>query len=398
MSKFTVFFGCNESGVAWWRAKQPAYKLMEKGLCNVTMFSVYDTVAEEDASALIDPADIVYIPCASGIQLVAEFLKYYEIGKKTVADYDDNMFDCHYLNPAYKTLGLREVHARVNGKEQYIWKDERNGFSIKDNKIRHASYTDILQIADSLTSTTPYLANEIKLGMQGREMSDITILPNSIDFNIFRPLPHKVRTGSKLRIGWAASDSHLLESKITLNIIEKLHAKRSDFEFVILGNIHEFRTSERAKKLPLEWHEFVDLGIYPTKLASLELDIAICPLEDVSFNRCKSQLKWSEYSSLSIPSVCQDLAPYHCIKDGEDGILASTSEDFVLALEYLMDNSEFRKRMGEAAFQRNYEDFNLDEVVYDWFEMFERTLSKDRKLFYKGQEIQRRDRLEKVSV
>lgn len=383
-----IFYGTNDSGVAYWRGKLPARKIMEKGLADVNMFSVSDT-RPEDAPKLISQSDVVYVPCACGVEAVVEFLKYYQTGKATVADYDDNLFDCHPFNPGYSTLGLKECKLRLpDGREEYLWKDGRMGFSLKDNHIRHQSQVDVMMVASGLTTTTEALRDKITEQVD-RPAEDIDIVPNSIDFNLFKPFSKRKRFGNKPRIGWTASDSHLLEGQLVNRILTELYRRRNDFEMVIVGNIEKFRKA--TEQFPIEWHPFCDINVYPLFVAGLELDIGICPLEEYSFNRCKSALKWSEYSAFSIPSVCSDLEPYRVLRPGTDGFLAKDHVEFVDRLEELLDDSAARKRIGAAAFERNHADYNLDKNVHKWIEVFQKALDSDstRELSYKGRNIPR---------
>lgn len=383
-----VFVGVNESGVAWWRGKQPMRKMKQLGLCEMEIFSVYDTDPSE-ANYMVERADLVYVPSPSGMDAVLEFLKYYQHGKRTVTDFDDNLYDCHPFNPGYKTLGLNEVKIRLpDGKEHELWKDGTKGFSVKDNRLRFNSYVDTLNIVDTITTTTDYLKAELSKNAE-RDSDDFVVIPNSIDFNLFKPFEKKLNTGNKIRIGWVASDSHILEGLLFRGIIERTLSRHPNVQFVVLGNMSEVR--HNCRHFPIEWHQFVDLNVYPLKLASLELDIAICPLEDCNFNHSKSALKWSEMSAFSIPCVCSDVKAYSCVKDGEDGLLAKTVEDFVDKLSYLIDSPARRKEIGHFAFERNFEEFNLDKNVYKWFETFEKTMAKDRQLHYKGLPIPRNE-------
>ena len=49
---------------------------------------------------------------------------------------------------------------------------------------------------------------------------------------------------------------------------------------------------------------------YPLFLNHLDLDIAIAPIKDTEFNRCKSNIKWLEHSMLKTPMVLSDVYPY----------------------------------------------------------------------------------------
>jgi hypothetical protein len=46
--------------------------------------------------------------------------------------------------------------------------------------------------------------------------------------------------------------------------------------------------------------------MYPQKLASLDLDLAIAPLENNQFNDCKSNLRLLEYGACGFPVICSN--------------------------------------------------------------------------------------------
>jgi hypothetical protein len=48
-------------------------------------------------------------------------------------------------------------------------------------------------------------------------------------------------------------------------------------------------------------------------LASLNLDLAIAPVEDNLFNACKSNLRLLEYGACGFPVICSDV---RCYQDG----------------------------------------------------------------------------------
>lgn len=397
-SKLKVFYGLNESGTAFWRGKLPAKALIERDLCDVRLMSIYKHTGPEVEEMLLS-SDVAFMQSPCGIECTLEYVKLFQLGIASIADFDDNLFDCHPLNPGYATLGLHDVTITLaDGSKEALWKDERMGFSIKDNSKRFCSFIDTLLVANTITTTTNYLKNELA-DSSAKDKEDFRVIPNSIDFNKFKPFNQHRLDHSKIRIGWTASDSHILEGQMVMQIINKLYKRRSDFQFVILGNIEKLRFV--AGIFPIEWHQFVDLEVYPLKLASLELDIGICPLEDHSFNKSKSALKWTEYSALKIPSVCSAIEPYWIIKDGIDGLTANSVDTFVDQLCLLMDNEKKRRQIAEAAYDRNFDEFNIDKNCQLWLETFERAYFRepDRTLSYKGKPLERiRSGREEVSV
>ena len=379
-----IYFAINESGVNFWRGKIPFWELQKKGLAKVKRFNVYD-YSQEQVEREMAEADVIYMPCATGMESLLEIINHLKRGKAIVVDYDDNLFDCHPFNPAYATLGLYPVKVNnPDGTEVELWKDQRHGFSLADNRKRYYAHIDILHTANQVTTTTSKLKNNL-LEYVERDPNCFNIVPNAINFDIFKPFDKRIRPKGKIRIGWAASDSHIVEARFITRIIKMLSEKRSDFEFVILGNLEKFRFM--SKDYPVEWHEFTDLSVYPMKLASLEFDIGLVPLENHSFNLCKSALKWSEYSALKIPSVVSSLDPYDCVADGIDGLKGHNEEAFVEKIEALMDSEALRRKIANNAYERNREDFNIEKVAYQWLSVFEKAHLLPHKVTYKGEEL-----------
>ena len=54
------------------------------------------------------------------------------------------------------------------------------------------------------------------------------------------------------------------------------------------------------------------MRLRPKKLANLDLDLALAPLESHIFNDCKSNLRLLEYGACGFPVVCSDALPYRC--------------------------------------------------------------------------------------
>ena len=290
-----IFFAINSSGCAFWRCRQPANMIKKLGLAEVDIFAPEQTNAEL-TEEMVANCDLVVHHGMLGIPSVAAIARYKELGKTVVCDYDDLMFSVSPFNPAYKTLGLKEIKVKFDDKEEYLYKDGVDGFNLKNNYFNFRSWQDVLKSCDGITTTTSFTKNSMAEYVDGDR---IYILPNSIDFNLFKPFPKQEE--KQLRIGWTASDSHGVEIWMMKRIMRRLLDKYKDrIKFVELGNLtalnQVFNNSE------IEFHPFVPLDVYPLKLASLQLDIGLCPLANEEFNWGKSALKWSEYAAVRVPT------------------------------------------------------------------------------------------------
>ncbi len=362
-----LLFAVAASGCAYWRAKQPCRMIQKKGLAEAIIYS--PETSPLDMEDLAQWADVVVMQSSMGIPVVATTAKLQGLGKAVVGDYDDLSFSVSPFNPAYKTMGLKEVRVKLTNKpEEYLWQDNVNGFSIKANYFRYKSLQDMLKLLNMVTTTGRYIK-----AIYSEFREDISILPNSIDFNLYKPFP-KEDTG-QIRIGWTPSDSHYSEIWMVKRIMRKIFNKYKDkVKLVILGNLFELGVEFKPREM--ERHNFVGLDVYPLKLADLNLDIGLCPLDNIDFNKAKSQLKWSEYSAMKIPSVVSKIEPYACVKDYEIGLVGITEDEFYDKLCELIDSEELRKKLTKNAYDKNYEDYNLEKNIPLWLDAYERAMDK----------------------
>jgi len=131
---------------------------------------------------------------------------------------------------------------------------------------------------------------------------DIVIVPNYIEHARWQDLAPQRLTSAKPRVGWAGAAQHYGDLKLIVPVVKAL-AKEVDWIF--LGAY-----PEELRPYVHESHSMVPFSQYPAKLASLNLDLAIAPLEQNIFNEAKSNLRLLEYGILGYPVVCSDIYPY----------------------------------------------------------------------------------------
>ena len=109
-----------------------------------------------------------------------------------------------------------------------------------------------------------------------------------------------------------------------------------------LGN--EFnRFEERVLK-----KDYVDWRYLPYEIA--EVDINLAPLEVNSFTNAKTELKYFEAGLLKVPTIATPTKPFlEAIEHGKNGLLASSSLDWLNNISELVGNKDLRLAMGKAA-------------------------------------------------
>ncbi|WP_211299197.1 glycosyltransferase, partial [Methylovulum psychrotolerans] len=93
-------------------------------------------------------------------------------------------------------------------------------------------------------------------------------------------------------------------------------------------------------------------------------DISLAVLHDDLINGCKSELKWFEAACLGIPSVVSSTANYRdIIKDGEDGFIAATSDDWYRHLKALVDDPALRQAVADRAQARVRAEYSTEALA-----------------------------------
>lgn len=186
---------------------------------------------------------------------------------------------------------------------------------------------------------------------------NITVIPNGIDINIWKVKPKKHKN---IRIGWLGSASHLVDIPIIKDVIPHILKKYPNVEFHHAG-MALFDATDKQEFAHKGTKGYED---YPQFVADLGLDIAIAPLKDTHFNRCKSNIKWLEHSMLKTPMVLSDVYPYSMsVKHGKTGYLAKTTGQWIKHLSNLIESKELRKKIGTQAYKEVVEKYNVENFL-----------------------------------
>jgi glycosyltransferase involved in cell wall biosynthesis len=108
--------------------------------------------------------------------------------------------------------------------------------------------------------------------------------------------------GRKPRVGWAGGEQHQGDLELILPLVK---ATAQEFDWVFFG-----MCPKGLRPYVKEIHNGVPFMEYPAKLASLNLDVAVAPLEHNRFNVAKSNLRLLEYGIMGWPTICSDIEPY----------------------------------------------------------------------------------------
>ena len=136
----------------------------------------------------------------------------------------------------------------------------------------------------------------------GRLCDEVVVLPNRLEKSRWVGFAPKRRLNGKPRVGWAGAAGHTGDLAVIASAVE---ATAKEVDWVFFG-----MCPDNLRRFAAEVHDWVPLYDYAEKLASLDLDLAVAPLEYHPFNEAKSNLRLLEYGVLGYPVVCTDIVPY----------------------------------------------------------------------------------------
>lgn len=179
------------------------------------------------------------------------------------------------------------------------------------------SIKQILTLVDEMTVTCDFMKQYfINKGIQ-----NVTVLPNFLAkfwmgnlYNQSKINKNFDDNKKKPRILYCGSNAHydLTGRNLkddTYHVVDSIINTINEYQWIFLGGYPK-KLKPYIESGKIEFHPWVSLTNYPYKLYDLNIQAAIAPLADNTFNRAKSDIKWTEMCAMGIPCVCQDLCTY----------------------------------------------------------------------------------------
>lgn len=222
--------------------------------------------------------------------------------------------------------------------------------------------------ADLVTVTTKTLKEQVS-----KFTSKVAILPNYFDDSVWslqQPVMKK-NDRSPIVIGYMGGESHKPDLVGIIPVLVELlqrYSDRIEFKFWGIKPPEDIAFYPQVKWIPSVTYDYRGFSqFFQTQTA----DIFLAPLADNIFNRCKSGLKFFEYSALGIPGVFSDLDPYNdIITHGEQGLLAVTENDWKESISNLIEDATLRFSLAVKAQSKIRENYLLSKNAYRWAETY----------------------------
>ncbi len=239
-----------------------------------------------------------------------------------------------------------------------IWLMDKNPNQGVFNLLKNPNKTSsIISISDTVIVGNEYLASYAR-----KFSTNVEIIPSTIDFKKYNPT---LNNNDKICIGWTGSFSTIKHFEIAIPALKVIKDKyRDKINFKIIGD--PSYTNKDLDVKGIKWSsktEVEDLS---------ELDIGIMPLPDNEWTRGKCAMKGLQYMALEIPTIMSPVGiNSDIIKDGENGFLATTTDEWIDKLILLIENVSARKKLGKAGRKIVEKDFSVEANKNKWLQVFQ---------------------------
>lgn len=184
-------------------------------------------------------------------------------------------------------------------------------------------------------------------------------MPNALDENLWVDesfAERKPDAGERKVIGYMGTHTHDSDFMLVLETLRstlRRHAGRVELQFI--GAIADRALLSALDGLPVR---IVDVGgnvEYPAfarwMVKNVRWDLAIAPLEENTFTRCKSDIKFLDYGIVGIPGIFSRGPVYgRTVRHMETGYLAdNNTQSWTEGLELLLTDDALRLGMAKRA-------------------------------------------------
>ena len=152
----------------------------------------------------------------------------------------------------------------------------------------------------------------------------------------------------------------------TLSIVDVLKDVKEKYEDKVELILFGWNGKSPGGELPLKdvsftYEKSVSFLDYFDKLKELKLDIALFPSKKIPFNtHGKSFINYLETAVYAIPAIVSRLPPFtEAIEHEETGFLVETPEEWMTAIDKLIEDPKLRERVGKSALKQAWRNFSF---------------------------------------
>lgn len=209
-----------------------------------------------------------------------------------------------------------------------------------------AKTSELIRMSHLVIAGNNYLGDYAK-----QYNTNVMVIPTVVETAEYTNTPR--RATKQITIGWSGSHTTIKHFEYALPFLRILKKKYGDRIVVRVMGDEEYVNEEFGIR-GIAWsreREAEELSRF---------DIGIMPLPDDEWAKGKCGLKGLQYMAQAIPTVMSPVGVNaEIIRDGENGFLAGTPEEWAEKISLLIESPELRDRIGKAARQSVIENYSV---------------------------------------
>jgi len=269
------------------------------------------------------------------------------------------------------------AHARRNG-ARVLYSLDDNLMDLTSEVVpwfepRHRAVCEyFLRAADGVIVSTPPLQARV-----AEYNAKVALVPNLLDERLLPPnwrrWLQRLRPRTRFVIGYMGTFSHDVDLLMMLPALRAVCERHRGWITVqLIGAVARSETREMLRDLPLKVIPLTaERAAYPNFMrwfTRLRWDIALAPLIDSPFTRCKSDIKFLDYGALGVAGIYSRVTAYDSsVRHMETGWVAeNTVAAWQNALETLLADGALRVKLAQGARRHLFEQRVLAVAAPVW--------------------------------
>lgn len=261
------------------------------------------------------------------------------------------------------------LYTKTNAKlvfdfDDSIWIHDVSDANKKLGWLKNPDKTSkIIELSDLVFAGNEYLADYAR-----RFNKNVVIIPTTIDTNEYKNL--HLNNHPSICIGWSGSMTTIKHFEYAIPFLLEIKKKYGDkVSFKVIGDA-SYR-NEALGITGIAWNKEEEIKELST------FDIGIMPLPHDEWAKGKCGLKGLQYMALEISTIMSPVGVNtEIIKDGVNGFLAETNEEWINKLSLLIDSLDLRLQMGREGRRTVEKSYSVESQKENYLRYFNELIKR----------------------
>jgi glycosyltransferase involved in cell wall biosynthesis len=218
-------------------------------------------------------------------------------------------------------------------------------------------FNDVLKIVDEVTTDNEITADYIR-----QYNPKCTVIPDAPALEAFdrKRANLAIKQNDLITLGWIGSPGTAYNLYLIWDALEDLFARHSNLHLRLVGTGNDLQLIPPFEKVRFSYRPFYNQAEMVEE--AFGMHIGLFPLQNVERCRTRGVFKATNYMCgeavvvASPVGQCADV-----IKDGVNGMLAGSTQEWIDKLELLIDDAALRRRLTENGLETVRANFRVDQ-------------------------------------